>query len=151
MLSKTRFATFSGRARLLQDEMRALRSSGAANWWRSHFTEACRCPGCRGQETDLFAVFEADKDVRFALHFEVKQPTDRFPPHKDQAANYALRAECWTKTPPKSVLPHSDAATVLLCSQSRLTDYTPHLPKFGSVITFEAVADAFPASGIKTS
>jgi hypothetical protein len=136
VIRKTKFVDF-GDACLLHDEMRHLRSGKSATWWRSHFTEKCRCPGCSSQETDILAIFEAPAGIRFALHFEVKQPTDKFSTKRDQAANYALRAKCRAKSAPNAVVPHSDAATVLLCSASKLTEYKPHLKKFGSVITFE--------------
>ena len=92
----------------------------------------------------MFAVFETATGERFALHIEVKQPTDKFPTKKDQAANYALRAKCWAVSAPKAVVPHSDAATVLLCSSLKLHEYKPHLSKFGTVITFEDIARTFP-------
>ncbi len=144
VLGQTKFAAFQREARLLHNEMRAQRSKSSATWWRSHFTEKCRCQGCRGQETDILAVFEASSGMRFGLHFEVKQPADKFPTKKDQAANYTLRAQCWATSAPKSVVPHADAATVLLCSASKLTEYSPHLPKFGTVITFEEIARTYP-------
>lgn len=146
VLRQTTFKAFAEEALVLHEQMRARRGKSSATWWRSHFTEKCRCQGCSGQETDLLAVFEAPSSLRFALHFEVKQPTDRFPATKDQAANYALRAKCWATLAPKAVLPHSDAATVLLCSAAKLTEFAPHLPKFGNVITFEDVAAAFPSA-----
>jgi hypothetical protein len=142
VLRQTKFAAFASDARLLHEEMKAQRR--AATWWRSHFTETCRCQGCSGQETDILAIFEAASGTRFALHFEVKQPGDTFPANKDQAANYALRAKCWVASAPRSVVPHADAATVLLCSASKLAEYAHHLPKFGSVITFEEITRTFP-------
>ncbi|KQO52215.1 hypothetical protein ASF08_21715 [Methylobacterium sp. Leaf85] len=144
VIRQTKFAASADTARLLHEEMWAHRSRGAATWWRSHFTERCRCEGCRGQETDVLAVFEAQCGARFALHVEVKGPTDRFPARRDQAANYGLRASCWAKSAPKAVLPHGDAATMLLCSASKLAEYAAHLPNFGSVITFEAIAARWP-------
>ncbi len=144
VLRRTKFAGFAESARLLHEEMQARRSGSSKTWWRSHFTERCRCQGCSGQETDILAIFEAMTSMRFGLHFEVKQPADKFPAKKDQAANYALRAKCWAASAPKAIVPHDDAATVLLCSTSKLTEYSPHLLKFGSVITFEEVAKAFP-------
>jgi hypothetical protein len=92
VLRQTKFAAFAEEARLLHEEMRAQRNRGSATWWRSHFTEKCRCEGCSGQETDILAIFEEAMGMRFALHFEVKQPTDKFPISKDQGANYALRS-----------------------------------------------------------
>jgi hypothetical protein len=144
VLGRTKFVGFAEGSRVLRDEMRARRSSSSATWWRSHYTERCRCQGCSGQETDILAIFEAATGVRFALHFEVKQPADKFPTDKDQAANYAIRANCWVASAPKAVLPHADAATALLCSAEKLKEYMPHLCKFGTVITFEEIARAFP-------
>ncbi|WP_262028297.1 hypothetical protein [Microvirga sp. Mcv34] len=144
ILGRTKFSAFAEEARLLHEEMRSQRSGSSATWWRSHFTEKCRCQGCSGQETDLLAIFEAATGMCFALHFEVKQPTDKFPTKKDKAANCAIRAQCWAKSAPKAVVPHGDAATVLLCSASKLAEYSPHLPKFESVITFEEFARAHP-------
>jgi len=148
VLRQTKFAAFAEEARLLQGEMRAQRNGSSATWWRSHFSEKCRCQGCSGQETDILAIFETATGTRFGVHFEVKQPTDKFPTNKDQAANYALRAKCWATSAPKAVVPHEDAATVLLCSASKLLEYAPHVPKFGTVITFEEVARIFPQAPI---
>lgn len=144
VLRQTKFAAFAKEARILNDEMLARRSRRSTTWWRSHFTDKCRCQGCSGQETDILAIFETTKGVRFGLHFEVKQPTDRFPADKDQGINYALRAKCWATSAPKAVVPHSDSATVLLCSASKLAEYAPQLSKFGTVLTFEEIARTFP-------
>ncbi|MCB4769228.1 hypothetical protein LGR54_11490 [Ancylobacter sp. Lp-2] len=54
------------------------------------------------------------------------------------------RAACWARTPPKAVLPHMTATTVLLCGSGCLGKFAPHLPKFGAVITFEDMVAAFP-------
>jgi hypothetical protein len=148
VLRQTKFVAFADEARVLHDEMRAQRSTKSATWWRSHFTEKCRCQGCSGQETDILAIFETATGTRFGLHFEVKQPNDKFPTNKDQATNYTLRAKCWATSPPKAVVPHADAATVLLCSTSKLSEYAPHLSKFDTVITFEEVARIFPMATV---
>jgi hypothetical protein len=150
VLRRTRFVAFADGSRVLSDEMQARRSSGSANWWRSHYSEKCRCEGCRGQETDILAIFEAATGLRFALHFEVKQPADKFPRDKDQAANYAIRAKCWAKSAPSTVLLHADAATVLICSALKLKPYALHLPKFGNVITFEEIAPEFPKATLSS-
>jgi hypothetical protein len=151
VLQRTKFASDGNDARLLHEEMRTRRSGSSENWWRSHYTEKCRCEGCSGQETDLLAIFEAADAKRFALHVEVKQPTDRFSTKRDQAGNYALRAKCWATRAPAAVVPHSDAATVLLCSALKLDEYAPHAAKFGTVITFEGVAEAFPSVNFGSS
>lgn len=150
VLQRTKFAVFAEKARLLHEEMKAQRSGSSATWWRSHFTEKCRCQGCSGQETDILAIFETATGMRFSLHFEVKQPTDKFSTKRDQAANYALRAKCWAISAPKAVVPHADAATVLLCTALKLVEYSPHLSKFGTVITFEEIAGTFPQATLTT-
>jgi hypothetical protein len=139
ILHQTRFAGSAANTRLLHKEMKAARR--ASTWWRSHYTESCRCAACSGQETDLLALFEDIEGRRFALHFEVKQPTDRF--SKDQAANYATRARCWVAKAPRAVLAHSDAATVLLCSRSNLKRYEDDASLFDTVITFEEIRERF--------
>jgi hypothetical protein len=137
VLRQTKFAVVAEGSRLLCEEMKARRSKSSTNWWRSHYTE-------KSGETDILAIFEAPDGARFALHFEVKQPADRFPKDKDQAANCVTRADLWVKSAPKAVLPHTAASTVLLCSATKLKEYAPHLPKFGAVITFEQIACVFP-------
>lgn len=142
LLTRTRFSKFSD-ARVLHEEMFARRSPSASDWWRSHFTETCRCQGCSGHQTDIFAVFESS-GVRFGLHFEVKNPADYF--HRDeQAQDYRLRAACWTKHAPKRVLPHDKASTVLIFSESARDKFSAHLTHFDTLITFEQIECEFLA------
>jgi len=124
--------------------MKAHRNSPNAEWWRFYFTESCRCAGCSGKETDLFTVFEARNGQRFAIHFEIKQPADRFKQDGIQSKGYALRAECWAKNPPPKVLPHTDASTGLFFSESKRKEYAAHLDCFDAKITFEEIAKEFP-------
>jgi hypothetical protein len=140
LLKQTKFAPFAKEARLLHEEMAAKRSKVAKTWWRSHFTESCRCSGCSGQETDLLAVFENAAGERFALHFEVKNNEDDFHSER-QAASYRVRAQCWIVKPPNKVLPHKDAATVLLCARKNLKKHGTHKDYFDTVITFEDIAE----------
>lgn len=143
-LEHTEFAHSAGTARLLNDEMRALRSKRASTWWRSHYTDSCRCLGCRGQETDLLAIFECADSTRFAVHIEVKHAGDSFKDNGSQAEAYPIRALCWAGRPPKNILPHSKATTMLLCSAIRLRDYFKHSQHFKAVVTFESIEGAFP-------
>jgi hypothetical protein len=142
VFSRTKFDATSKGARVLAEEMKSRRSKAATDWWRSHFTEKCRCDGCRGQETDLLAIFELESGRRVAIHFEVKQPTDVF--HAGQGRAYALRAACWIRNAPKAVVPHDDAATILLCSADRVATYGTEPREFDAVITFEDIVAAFP-------
>jgi hypothetical protein len=145
VLRQTKFADFADEARLLHREMKAKRSARTRYWWRSHFTETCRCPGCSGRETDLLAIFETATGLRFALHVEVKHPGDEFK-DDEQAPAYPVRARCWStngRTPAK-VLPHTETTTALLCSELRLEDYAPRPAHFETVITFEDIKKNFP-------
>lgn len=144
VLRQTEFASFADEARVLHEEMKQQRSGVSQNWWRSHYTEACRCDGCSGKETDILAVFETGTGLRFALHVEVKHPRDRFKADGIQARGYPLRASCWLEKPPPKVLPHHQATTVLLFSSEKKTEYLPHLSHFKTLITFENIKKNFP-------
>jgi hypothetical protein len=144
VLKKTKFAEHAHDAQLLHREILARRRRGTKYWWRSHYTESCRCFGCSGQETDLLAIFETAKGLRFAIHIEVKHPKDGFTKGGNQAAAYPVRALCWVSKTPPAVLPHTAATTGLLCSETKLRDYAPHLEHFKAVITFEDAWKNFP-------
>jgi hypothetical protein len=150
LLSRTKFAEFATTACLLDQEMLAKRSKGAKSWWASHFTEMCRCAGCRGQETDLLAIFETEEAFRFALHIEVKHPGDKFQMGGTQAASYPIRAACWAGKAPSRVLRHSAATAVLLYSSDKAKEYESHLPHFESRITFQEILRAFPSFAISS-
>lgn len=145
VLQKTVFKNDADNARLMAGEMLALRGAGTQFYWRSHYSERCRCAGCSGQETDLLSVFEASSGARFAIHTEVKHPGDKFSSPR-QAASYRLRAACWCAKPPKSVVPHTKAATMLLCSQEKLGEYGSNVMHFDTVLTFEQIELAFPGT-----
>jgi len=137
------FSAFAD-ARLLHREMQVQRN--ARYWWRSHFTEACRCQGCSGQETDLLAVFETETGFRFALHVEVKHPGDKFKQGGRQATSYPIRAQCWTGKTPAKVVRHSMATTALLCSDTKLFEHADHSSHFANVFTFEEIKRRFPGA-----
>jgi hypothetical protein len=142
-LSQTEFERFRD-ARLLHEEMKSRRSTVSENWWRSHFSERCRCAGCSGKETDLLAIFEALSGERFAIHVEIKRPGDSFKSNGVQAKGYPLRALCWTLNPPASVLPHSHATTALIMSEQDRGKFSPHVTHFMTLLTFEQIKEHFP-------
>jgi hypothetical protein len=148
VLRQTEFASLADNARLLHAEMKQRRSGASQNWWRSHYTEACRCPGCSGKETDILAIFEAESGCRFAVHFEVKHPTDKFKKDGVQSRGYPLRASCWIAKPPSNVLPHHLATTALLFSAARAEEFAAHLPYFKTLITFESLRQNFPQATV---
>ena len=150
VLWQTEFSNFADDARLLHQEMKERRSAVSKYWWRSHFTEACRCLGCSGKETDLLAIFETGIGFRFALHVEIKHPGDKFKNDGVQATGYPIRAQCWVTKSPANVLPHHQATTVLLFSAKKLADYAAHLPHFKTLITFEDIERHFPNASART-
>jgi hypothetical protein len=146
-----KFAKYADPApRLLHVEMmnwRKERGSSAEYWWQFHHHLKCDCRGCvGGKETDLLAIFEAATGRRFALHIEVKHPTDRFDTKKkrDQAAVYPDRAQCWVTKTPDRVLPHEEATTALVFSELKREEFAPHLKHFDGKITFEDIKKEFP-------
>jgi hypothetical protein len=143
VLWKSDFAEFSD-ASVLHEEMAVHRGNATAEWWRFHYTEKCRCAGCSGKETDLLVVFESKSGVRFAIHFEVKQPKDKFKADGIQSRGYPLRAECWVANPPRNVLPHHRASTGLFFSENKRDEYASHLSNFRTLITFEEIERGFP-------
>lgn len=119
LLGRTKFSLHAEGARLLCDQQRLTRSLSAENWWRSYWVSRAyeHFHECGERETDLLAIFETPNSFRFALHIEVKAPGDRF--GVEQAADYRRRANCWKgrDRAPRTVLPHDDAATLLLCDR----------------------------------
>lgn len=119
VLSKSKFSAFAD-ARLLREEMIAHRKNPTAEWWRFHFSMRCNDPCCSGgRETDIFAVYESSVGQRFAMHFEVKQPTDKFDPKRLQEQRYALRANCWIDATPSKILTHQDASLGIFFSEAK--------------------------------
>lgn len=143
VLSRSEFAEFAD-ARILNKEIASHRSNATAEWWRFHFTEKCRCNGCSGKETDIFTVFESATGMRFAIHFEIKQPKDKFKADGIQSRGYPLRAKCWADKAPAKVLKHHKASTGIFFSEDKRQEYGEHLPHFKTQITFEEVERDFP-------
>jgi len=143
VLSRSEFREYTD-ARLLHREMALHRGNSSAEWWRFHFTEKCRCLGCSGKETDILAIFETTAQVRFALHLEVKQPTDKFKSDGIQSRGYPLRAQCWAAKAPAKVLPHHQASTGLFFSETMRAEYVEHLDNLKALMTFEEIETDFP-------
>src|ERR1700687_9573 len=142
LIKKTRFSCHADLSRLLHEEQRARRTPQAENWWRSYWVtnSSCSCRRCGERETDLLAIFSTPDDQRFALHVEVKSPNDKF--SLDQARDYPRRADCWKgrEKAPKTILPHEDAGTVLVCDQRFVALNKTHASFFETVITFDEIS-----------
>jgi hypothetical protein len=143
-VGQTEFSGYALQAKLLNNEMKAKRSKSAQNWWRSHFTETCRCDGCQGKETDLLAIFEASGGFRFAVHAELKRPGDRFEEDAVQSYGYQLRADCWAAKAPLRVPFHNAGTSMVLFSERDNKRHAAHLGNFRSSITFEQIVRRFP-------
>jgi hypothetical protein len=144
VLSKSKFAEVAN-ARLLKREMMLQRQNPTAEWGRFHFFMGCNNLCCSGgRETDIFAVFEAENNRRFAMHFEVKQPKDRFDPARKQEQRYALRAQCWVGKAPPKVLKHQDASLGIFFSEANRKKFEPVLSFFPTQIAFEEIERKFP-------
>lgn len=81
---------------------------------------------------------------RFALHIEIKQPTDCFNPQSEQAKRYQSRAACWSSLAPPTVPSHTAASTVVVLSDDKRSEFRSDLAAFHTLITFERIAERFP-------
>jgi hypothetical protein len=142
VLTRTKFAQFSQEAELLHEQQKLCRTPQSENWWRSHFAGPSYQfkSECGERETDLLAIFGVRNDFRFAIHFEVKAPGDRF--GIDQALDYQRRAVCWSGRgrAPRTVLPHDEATTVLCCEREFAERVASEVSNFPTIITFEEIS-----------
>jgi hypothetical protein len=141
VLDRCGFSADIDDCRLLLQEQLDQRTSPNAPWWRHWFTEACRCDGCSGKETDIFAVFERSKwQDRFALHIECKLTNGSFTPN--QAPGYRLRAQCWAGK--ARFLYYKDYATILLAPSEFVAKEPSGSQCFDYHLTHIEVAEKLP-------
>jgi hypothetical protein len=118
------------------EPQRSLRSRNMTNpYWFNYWCgrdAKCACRIGNGIETDILLILEYADKHRFALHIEVKRPGEHL--GDGQAESYPRRAACWAnpETRPKTVLPHNDFMTVLVCGRNLETD--ARLSHFDKVI-----------------
>lgn len=129
-------------ARSLGDLQRSLRSPSMKNpWWFNYWCgkdSKCTCRIGTGIETDILLIFETTTDRRFGLHIEIKRPGDQL--GHGQAESYPRRAGCWANsdTRPKTVPPHQDFLTILICGRELASDL--RLQYFDKVVFHDEVA-----------
>ena len=135
LLGGGRFARYATRARLLHEEQANART--AKLWWKHWW---CRLPDRSEGETDIFAVFQSEEGLRFALHIEDK------PPHGSlemrQAASYRRRAAFKANDP--GWLNYSDFEVLLLAPAAFLTAHKECLAQFDRGVPYEEVAAFVP-------
>lgn len=151
LISKTKFSSSAEDARSLWKEQLARRTRGTPHWWRHYFVGkgSCACKQCGERETDILAVLENADGLRFALHVEVKSPRDKL--SIDQARKYKARSECWSgrERAPRTVLPHDQATTMLVCSSEFANAEKSKVSEFDVVVRFDEIAQhlsPYPAS-----
>jgi len=93
------------------------------NYWCGKDSKCeCRVGTGTGIETDILLMLDCPNDRRLALHIEIKRPGDHL--RDGQAESYPRRAACWAdpSTRPKTVLPHQDFLTILICGRELASD-----------------------------
>ena len=119
-----------------------LRSKTMTNpWWFNYWCgrdSKCDCRIGSGIETDILLMLDCINGRRLALHIEIKSPGDGL--RDGQAESYPRRAACWAQqlTRPRTVLPHHDFLTVLVCGRDIASD--PRLSYFDKVVFHDEVA-----------
>ena len=126
-LADTKFAAVAADALPLGEDQSSLRSTPNSKrwWWFNHYCPkdgSCTCKLGTGLETDILIIFEVIHEIRFALHVEVKRPSETL--GDGQAETYPRRAACWSEptTRPRRILAHEDYVTVLVCGDNLRAD-----------------------------
>jgi hypothetical protein len=99
-------------------------------WCGKDAIKKCTCRIGTGIETDILFILDCQDGRRLGLHIEVKRPNERL--GDGQAESYPRRAACWANpdTRPRTVPPHENFLTVLVCGRELLSDErTQHFDK----------------------
>jgi hypothetical protein len=96
----------------------------------------------KGIETDILIIFNCANARKLGLHIEIKRPGQRL--EEGQAEAYPRRAASWVnpKTRPKTVSPHDDFLTMLVCGQELASD--GRLQYFDKVVFHDEVVKRIP-------
>lgn len=107
------------------------------NYWCGKDAK-CDCRIGTGIETDILLILDCADSRRLGLHIEIKRPGEHL--GNGQAESYPRRAACWANpdTKPKTVLPHQDFLTMLICGRDLASD--ERLRYFDKVIFHDDVA-----------
>src|SRR6266446_1022821 len=147
LLDRTGFSGDRSRARLLHEEqVRRRPHVDAENWWRHWHSAQVKKSG-RGQETDIFLVFEpTESKKRFALCIEnkkrrvlSKREADEF---REQAEAYEPRARFMRNK--HEFLSYDDFVTVLVAPIAFRNGYIATCDLFNFYIAYENVANFIP-------
>lgn len=107
------------------------------NYWCGKDSN-CLCRVGTGIETDILFILDCPNSRRLGLHIEIKPPGE--PLGNGQAESYPRRAACWAdpSTRPRTVPPHQDFLTVLICGRELASDKRIH--SFDKVVFHDDVA-----------
>lgn len=128
VLNGTRFSS-RGATPVDAAQQLSLRNKGLKNpYWFNYWCgkdKMCLCresPEKSGIETDILIVCDLEAGIRGAIHVEVKPPGEKL--LDGQAESYPRRAWCWSNSQsrPRTVLPHSEAVTILACGRELNSD-----------------------------
>lgn len=128
--------------RALGEVQHGLRSRTMKNpYWFNYWCgkdSKCVCRIGSGIETDILLIFDCANHRRLGLHIEVKRPREQL--GNGQAESYPRRAACWVNpsTRPKTVPPHDEFTTMLVCGSELGTDERVRF--FDKVVFHEDVA-----------
>jgi hypothetical protein len=145
LLAGTRHGDAIESARPVNKEVQAsLRSQTIKNeYWFNYWcgrdsNSNCTCRVGTGIETDILFILDCADSRRIALHIEVKRPGERL--GDGQAESYPRRAACWASpdTRPRTVPPHQDFLTVLVCGRELASDQ--RLKHFDKVAFHDEIA-----------
>jgi hypothetical protein len=142
LLAGTKHEDIALEARPIGEIQGRLRSPTMKNpYWFNYWCgkdSKCACRIGSGIETDILFILDCANDRRLGLHIEIKRPGELL--GNGQAESYPRRAACWAdpNTRPKTVLPHQDFLTMLICGQELASDR--RLQFFDKVVFHDAVA-----------
>ena|SRR5882672_10706136 len=142
LLAGTQYEKGARQARPVGEIQRGLRSPTMKNpYWFNYWCgkdSKCACRIGTGIETDILLILDCANDRRLGLHIEIKRPGEQL--GRGQAESYPRRAACWANpnTRPKTVLPHQDFLTMLICGRELEAD--GRLQFFDKVIFHDDVA-----------
>jgi hypothetical protein len=91
------------------------------NYWCGRDSK-CACRIGTGIESDILLILDCANGRRLGLHIEIKRPGEQL--GEGQAESYQRRAACWASpvTRPKTVWPHEDYLTFLICGPELASD-----------------------------
>lgn len=141
-LTGTKYEHSALEARPIGETQARLRSRTMKNpYWFNYWCgkdSRCACRIGTGIETDILIILDCANRRKLGLHVEIKRPGEKL--GDGQAEAYPRRAACWAnpETRPKTVPPHEDFLTMLVCGRELKSDV--RLQHFDKVVFHEDVA-----------